>query len=167
MKPKPTSDGIVMATHSDRALFAYWALRGDGTFYLLKSLFEETKGQRQTLFFDTRVLRVTEVCMYLSRLYSRMGIPNESRLYLQLRFGGLKGALLKATDSRPFFHEQGPSAEDAVSTQVTTTLDALRENMPEVVKELTRPLFVLFDYYKLEDDNYRGIVENYQNGRIW
>ena len=71
-KPKPTSDGIVADVRIDEGgivgpSFDYWALRRNGSFYLMQSLFED---QRATgaIFFDTRITRVTEVVLFCRRL---------------------------------------------------------------------------------------------------
>jgi hypothetical protein len=166
MTPKPMKDGIVARIEPDRGSYDYWALRNDGTFYLLKSVYEENNGGKNTVFFDTRIVRATEVCMYLSQLYARLGAPDEARVYLRMNFNGIAGAVLKATPSRPMFRDYGPAAESGASSEVTTTLAGLRTDIVEVVKALTRPLFVLFDYFELPDDAYRTIVESYTRGEL-
>jgi hypothetical protein len=166
MTPHPVKDGIVARIKADRGSYDYWALRQDGSFYLLKSLYEENNGQKNTLYFDIRVVRATEVCMYLARLYAGLGVPEDTRVYLFVRYGGLAGAILKATPSRPAFGEYGPAAEGSVSSQVTTTLAALRADMVDVVKAITRPLFILFDYFELPEGAYQSIVEDYAKGRL-
>jgi hypothetical protein len=164
--PRPMNDGIALKLQPDRGSFDFWALRTDGAFYLLKSLFEQEHGQEGVLFFDTRVVRATEVCMYLERLYTSMGLSGTARVSLQLRYAGLAGARLKATQNRIAFHERGPAAEATISPQVATTLAALRDDTVTVVKAITEPLFMLFDYFQLSDDAYRQIVDQYKAGRV-
>ena len=164
--PRPMKDGIALKLQPDRGSFDFWALRTDGAFYLLKSLFEQERGQEGVLFFDTRVVRATEICMYLERLYSSMGLPGTARVSIQLRYAGLAGARLNATQNQIAFHERGPAAEAAISPQVTTTLVALRDETVTVVKAITQPLFMLFDYFELSDDAYGQIVDQYKAGRV-
>lgn len=164
--PRPMKDGIALELQADRGSFDYWALRTDGAFYLLKSLFEQQGGQRGMLFFDTRVVRATEVCMYLSRLYSSMGLADTARVYLQLRYAGLAGAMMKATPNRVAFDDHGPASETSVSPQVTTTLASLRDDTVSVVKAITEPLFMLFDYFQLPDAVYSQIVDQFKAGRV-
>jgi len=56
--PKPTTDGIVAEINlEDRESYDYWTIRKDGSFYLLKSLFEDRKPGY--IFYDTRIIRIT------------------------------------------------------------------------------------------------------------
>lgn len=169
MTPRPVTDGILTRiTHLRDSItsFDYWTLRNDGSFYLLKSPFEENVGAKKTLFFDTRVVRATEVCMYLLRLYANLRVPEVTRVYLMIRYAGLAGSVLKGSSGQPMFRPRGPAIEDFVAPHVTTTLAGLRSDMVEIVKTLTRPLFILYDFFELNDASYDHIVTEYQNGRF-
>jgi hypothetical protein len=81
-RPRPYKDGIraeVSIAEGDRTSFDYWAARSNGDFYLLQSLFEDTRKSNQ-IFFDTRVVRVTESLMFLQSLYNKLGVPPRLKL---------------------------------------------------------------------------------------
>src|SRR5258708_1537938 len=66
-RPRPYKDGIkaeISIAEGDRKSFDYWAARSNGDFYLLQSLFEDSRKPNQ-IFFDTRVVRVTESLMFI------------------------------------------------------------------------------------------------------
>lgn len=64
-RPRPYGDGIRAEVAFDRSAFSgrpsydYWALRSNGDFYLLQSLFEDDRTENK-VFFNTRIVRVTE-----------------------------------------------------------------------------------------------------------
>jgi hypothetical protein len=49
-----------------RDRYDYWAVRKNGDFYLLQSLFEDSR-ERNALFFNTRIVRVTEALMFAGK----------------------------------------------------------------------------------------------------
>ncbi len=83
-RPRPTSDGIVAeVVFDDYGSYDYWCLSRRGDFYLLKSLFEDKRGTG-TLFFSTRIVRVTETLLYCGRLYSRLNTPTTTAINIGL-----------------------------------------------------------------------------------
>ncbi|MGY4467760.1 hypothetical protein ACVWWK_003469 [Bradyrhizobium sp. LB9.1b] len=64
-RPRPYGDGIraeVSIGHEEeegRKSYDYWALRSSGDFFLLQSLFEDSRRPTE-IFFDTRIVRVTD-----------------------------------------------------------------------------------------------------------
>ena len=102
-KPRPYGDGIraeisIGGEPKDRLSYDYWALRSNGEFYLLQSLFEDTR-TKDTIFFDTRIVRVTEALMFAQNLYSRLGAPPESRVRIRITHVGLKARKIAAASS--------------------------------------------------------------------
>ena len=77
--PRPYPDGIRTEISIDqsamtgRPSYDYWALRSNGDFYLLQSLFEDDRAEKK-IFFNTRIVRVTESLMFASKLYSTLGV---------------------------------------------------------------------------------------------
>jgi hypothetical protein len=68
-RPRPTADGIVAfvpASEKDgQRSFDYWALRSDGTFYTLRSYFEDERADpRSILYFNTRIVNIAEAFLY-------------------------------------------------------------------------------------------------------
>jgi hypothetical protein len=95
LKPRPTSEGIFVEIGSSFETYDYWALKLDGSFYLLRSLFEDDKYNvaANVLFFDTRITQVTEAFLYCYRLLTRLGIPPTSLVRVSVTHAGLRGRL--------------------------------------------------------------------------
>jgi hypothetical protein len=95
-RPRPRTDGIVAEIAiEDRSSYDYWAIRRNGDFYSLSSLFEDRR-QAGRIFFDTRIVRTTEALLYCARLYSRLGVDQLSKVQFRLGFTGLKDRVLTA-----------------------------------------------------------------------
>ena len=165
MRPKPTPDGIVNIVTAEKKMYDYWALRGDGAYFLLKTLFEEAR-DRNELFLDTRIVRTTEVVMYLSKLYEALGATPDSTVRIDIGYSGLRGRKLGATPGRPFWRPSGPAEVDDAKSTVVTSVERLRTRIVDNVLSLTRPLFMLFDFAEIDREVYEQIVGDFQRGRI-
>ena len=76
-RPRPRTDGIV-ANIDTGDHYDYWTIRKDGAFYLLKSLFEDIE-KSDYIYFNTRIVRITETLLYAVRLYTGLkASPNSS-----------------------------------------------------------------------------------------
>jgi len=164
-RPRPTTDGIVAEIATEgRLTYDYWAIRKDGTFYLLKSLFEDTREQGY-IFFNTRIVRITEALLYSIRLYSGLKVPPDSRLLVGIRHGGLKDRGLSAA-GRFLFNYNRKSKEDETYAEVETTLGKIESDLVDLVQRFTQPLFVLFDFFELDRKVLEDIVNNFVAGKV-
>ena len=164
-RPRPVVDGIVAAIPiEDRRSYDYWTLRLNGDFYLLKSLFEDMRTSDQ-IFFDTRIIRVTEALLFCSRLYSQLGIPDSTVVNIAITHRGLKDRTLTSAGTRPL-HWERRTTENEVASQVSPSLAGIMPTIVQLVKELTEPLFLVFDFFKPDDSVYTGIVNNYVAGKV-
>lgn len=168
-RPQPRSDGIVAEVNlaGDPAdyRYDYWALRRNGDFFLRKSLFED-RHDATAIFFNTRIVRNTEVLLYALRLYDRLGIDRSTRLVLELRYGGLNGRVLRSATPNRSLSLGYTCAEDEITTTYDGSLQEVEGNLVEVVKQLTAPMFGLFDFFELGDSVYREIVDAFVDGRV-
>lgn len=167
-QPRPRSDGIVAEVNlggdSPAPHYDYWALRRNGDYYLRKSLFENQQDPT-AIFFNTRIVRNTELLLYALRLYDKLGIDPSTGFELELRYGGLDGRVLRATSNR---HISGSyrCTEDQITTSYNGSLQGVEASLTEVVKQLTAPMLGLFDFFELADSIYQQIVEAYVDGRV-
>lgn len=162
-RPRPVPEGIVAEVSLDtsrghfRNSYDYWALGGDGRFYLLQSLFEDrhAKGQSQ---FDTRMRRVAEALMYCGNLYRNLGVADEATMLVRVSHLNLGGRTLSATGSRDVSPTQlTPGVTDVRSELVTSNSD-LRRNLTRRVEEILKRLFVLFDFMAFAPKIYEDVV---------
>lgn len=163
-RPRPRSDGIVaeLSFGEDRQ-YDYWALRRNGDYYLRKSIFEDTEDPT-AIFFNTRIVRNTELLLYALRLYDKLGVDPSTGFELELRYGGLNGRVLRATPNRHIIGSY-KCTEDQITTSYNGSLQGVEASLTEVVKQLTAPMFDLFDFFELPDSAYQRIVADFVDGR--
>ena len=165
-QPRPRSDGIVAELNfgGDSPEYDYWALRRNGDYYLRKSIFEDLQDPT-AIFFNTRIVRNTELLLYALRLYDKLGIDPSTGFELELRYGGLDGRVLRATSNR---HISGSyrCTEDQITTSYNGSLQGVEASLTEVVKQLTAPMLGLFDFFELDDSAYQRIVAAFVDGRV-
>ncbi|OGC88629.1 MAG: hypothetical protein A2142_00950 [candidate division Zixibacteria bacterium RBG_16_48_11] len=163
--PKPRTDGIVADIFiKEDGGYDYWAIRKDGTFYLLKSLFEDGRIP-QRIFFNTRIVQITEMLLYAVRLYTGLKVPVDTRVIIRIRHGGLKGRILAAVGNRDL-HWERICDEDEVSTEIETTLEGIESNLVNLVQKFTEPLFIIFDYFELSKGVLEDIINNFVAGKV-
>lgn len=167
-RPRPYKDGIraqVSIAEGDRTSFDYWAARSNGDFYLLQSLFEDSRKPNQ-IFFDTRIVRVTESLMFLESLYSKLGAPPDAKVRIQITHRGLKGRELNSASSNRYLFARGPAAEDESTWEITTVLGAMSETRVDDVRRIVEPMFMLFNFMQFNASVYDDIVRNFERGII-
>ena len=164
-RPRPRVDGIVAEISvEDRSSYDYWALRRNGDFYFLGSLFEDGRDPTR-IFFNTRIVRVTETLLYCARLYSRLGVDPTAVVNVAVGHGGLRGRFIGSSNPARMLHDRQPSAVEATESEVRSSLQAIESDLVSLVKQLLDPLFVLFDFFQVSDSVYEDIVNNFVQGR--
>jgi TIR domain len=167
-RPRPYKDGIkaeVSIAEGDRKSFDYWAARSNGEFYLLQSLFEDSRKKNQ-IFFDTRIVRVTESLMFIESLYKKLGVSPEARVGFQIAHKGLKSRELNSASPNRPISSRGLAVEDESISEITTILGTMSETRVDDVRNIVAPLFMLFDFMEFSATVYEGIVENFERGIV-
>ncbi len=168
-RPRPYGDGIRAEVSIDdgpngRRSYDYWSLRSNGDFFLLQSLFEDSRTTKE-IFFDTRIVRVTESLMFAERLYNKLGAPPESRIAIRVSHSGFKGrTLTSASQNRSLLPRT--SSESYSSSEFIAVLGNMRETRVEDVRRVLEPMFMLFDYMQFNVDVYEDIVRSFEIGRV-
>jgi len=172
LRPRPTTDGIVTeVTIQDadrqRQSYDYWTLGKNGDFYLLKSIFEDER-RENTIFFNTRIVRITETLLYAARLYSGLDVPRDAHYLVGIRHGGLKGRVLSVSSiaRRNPPYSDSISSEDEVYSEIETTIEQTESQLVELVEKFTQPLFVVFNFFELKKDVLAEIVNKFVEGKV-
>jgi hypothetical protein len=170
LRPKPRADGIVASVHPDttKDSFDYWSIRRNGDFYFLGSLFEDERPKGAAgkfLYFDTRIIRVTEALLYCIRLYTALGVDRASAVSIGIRHGGLQGRLWWSASGR-LIRQRRLSEEDVVDAEVTATLDSFETQLVDHVVAFCGPLFRVFDFAEVDRPTYEHIVNSFVAGKI-
>lgn len=171
LKPRATTDGIVAeVTIQDadrRQSYDYWTLSKNGDFYLLKSIFEDER-KENTIFFDTRIVRITEALLYAARLYSGLNIPRDAHYLVGIRHGGLKGRVLSVSG---IVRRVPPSifnntSEDEVYIEIETSIEQTESQLVELVEQFTQPLLIVFNFFEASRGALEEIVNDFVEGRV-
>jgi len=163
LKPRPTTDGIVaevkIQAEDGRKSYDYWTLNKNGDFYLLKSIFED-EHEENTLFYNIRIIRITETLLYIARLYSGLNVPTDAHYLVGIKHSGINGRILSSTplwERMPLFGRR-ISGEDEVYSEVETSIEQTKSQLVELVEDFTQPLFVVFNFFELKRSALAEIV---------
>jgi hypothetical protein len=117
------------------------------------------------IFFNSRIVRITETLLYAVRLYSFLKVPLDSKILIGIRHGGLKNRILSASGGAHMIYDR-KTIENEVYTEVETTFEKIENNLTDIVAEFTNPLFLIFDFFALSKAGLDNYVNNFVEGRI-
>lgn len=170
-RPAVEADGIKAEIGIERhsldgsKTYDYWSIHTSGAFFTLKSLFEDLRDP-QIISFNTRIVRITELFMYLKNLYLNLGVDEKKELEVTILHGGIKGRRLGTLSQNRFMLGTYTTSEDLVSTTIQTSIHEFRDNPGNVVEKITEPLFETFDFHRVDRTILDQIVNDYLNGKV-
>ena len=166
LRPHPRADGVVAEVIPERReSYDFWALRRNGDFYWRGSLFEDER-RPEDLFFDTRIVRVTEALLYCGRLYAALEQDRQRVVTVTVRHVGLKGRRLSCANQNRLIHARDTSHENESAVSFSVRLEQLEIDLVPLVKSVVAPMLALFDFYEIGDQIYEEIVNNFVAGKI-
>jgi hypothetical protein len=170
LRPRPFQDGVRAEvaigdqSKSGRTSYDYWAVRSSGEFYLLQSLFEDQRIPER-LFFNTRIVRITESLIFTAGLYSTLGVQPDVKVSARITHRGLRGRTLTASSlNREVFPAR--SLEDQSSVEVVLSLGEIHDSLVETVMRIAAPMFMLFEFTEFADVVYEDIVNRFVKGEV-
>jgi CobQ/CobB/MinD/ParA nucleotide binding domain len=165
-KPRPAADGIYAEVANPDGSYDYWCLRQDGDFFLLRSLFEDERGEN-VIFFDIRIIQVTEALLYCKRLYERLEVSPRAEVRVVIEHSGLAGRSLASADRGRLRQPRGPTEVDRSRASTECVLGRIESDLLELVKHFVEPLFEIFDIeLHLQDLVYQGLIEKFRSGHL-
>ena len=170
-RPRPTQDGIkaeVSITRSQttgRVSYDYWALNRQCDFFLLQSLFEDMRGEN-LIFFNTRIVRVTEALLFASNLYSALDVSQETKLKACIKHSGLAGRTLASSSPNRILIENRVSHEPESETKFVVNIGQIRAEIVDRVIAVCEPMFMLFDFAEFGRSVYEDIVYKFMAGVV-
>ncbi|MDQ2915061.1 MAG: toll/interleukin-1 receptor domain-containing protein [Chloroflexota bacterium] len=168
-RPRPITEGVVAEVAiSEKSLsgkpsYDYWMARNNGDFYLLQTLFEDERAE-SVLFFDTRIVRVTEAFLFLAGFYETLGAAPESRVTVGIAHHGLQGRTLTSAGQRHVFPRTTTALRS--ESQISDTEAGLRANLTDHVMRVLEPMFMLFDFTTFARPIYEDIVTKFSSGHV-
>ena len=169
--PRPTTDGIVseilINETGNRQSYDYWSLRKSGDYYLLKSLFEDER-KENAIFFNTRIVRITETLLHTARLYNSLKVARDATYLIGIKHGGLQGRLMSVASAGTWLPPHGDrvSNEDEVYTEIVTNIEETESKLVELVERFTQDLFVIFNYFQVDNSTQAKIVDKFVKGEV-
>lgn len=168
--PRPFTGGIraEISIKKDqlygRESYDYWALRTSGDFVLLQSLFEDMRAEGQ-IFFNTRIVRVTEALLFAEKLYSELGAGTSTGISIRVAHQGLKNRTLSSAGPRRYIRSR-VCHEERSQTEIAVTLSDIRPNLPTHVRRLLEPMFMLFEFADFKHAIYEDIARKFEAGQL-
>jgi len=169
-KPRPVADGIraeiAIPTEvlSGRSSYDYWALRNNGDFYLLQSLFEDDRDPN-AVFFNSRIVRVTEAFLFAANLYDRLAVPGETKVSVRVTHRGLAGRVLSSSNPARALFALRKATGDVSQSEIVEEAGRLQEHLVDNVRRISEPLFLLFDFMRFDSSVYDDIVTKFAKGQ--
>ncbi len=164
--PKPRTDGIFAEIKGEtKRSYDYWAIRRNGDFFTTISYFEDERKPGH-IFFNTQIVRITEALLYCARLYSNLDVDPSADVRLAIRHFGLKERTLSSSSPERRLYEKRVSGENEIETELNFKLHDIESKLVDEVKRVCCPLFMLFDYFELEDTVYEDLVQGFVEGRV-
>src|ERR1700720_3435081 len=166
--PKPTSFGI-RAVIEAGDLFDYWALNKNGAFYFLRTLDEDKdfdlqrRGDKRWIYFDTRIWRVAEALLHCSNLYRELELPPETPIVIRILHSGLNGRFLGVANRMRMMHWDRKSEEDELVWSKTVPLGSIEAALADLTPEVTRELFMLFEFWEPTEQIFGEIFNEFSN----
>jgi transcriptional regulator with XRE-family HTH domain len=167
-EPKAYQDAIrASILVDDKSQYDYWTLRSDLVFYLLKTLFEDTRSEGK-IFLDTRIVRTAETLLRISRLYRTLGVQDDEQVVVRIRYTGLRGRVLTAAHpSRAVSFRNRVCVENDMETSIRERLGNIEPKLVDVVHEAVSELTVLFDYFEPSKEQVvKPIIEQFLKGQL-
>ena len=169
-RPRPTGSGIRAEVEGsgwdDEKSYDLWELRTNGDFYLLASFFEDQQGHPDELFFNTRIVRITEAFMYLARLYGHLGVRAESTVSVTMSHGGLTDRRMSSSTSSRRLSGLYKAAVDKSTTTVEFVIGELDAELSDLVQAIAAPMFELFDFFQLNAAVFDEVIDRFVDGEV-
>lgn len=161
LKPIPKSDGVLseIVIKDNPKSYDYSYYKKNGQNYIINT-FNEDNYSNDQLLIVTRIYRVTEALMYLSRYYLNAKLPEDVEIEIRIRHSGLINRYITSDSVAPPIRKK-VSKENEYSTIIKTTIMNIETNLPELVVEVIKPLFILFDFYDIHPDAIKGHVNTF------
>ena len=164
-RPRPRRDGITAEVlWEERLTYDFWSLSLNGDFFLLKTMSEDALGHPEAIFFDTRIIRTCERLLYCRRLYKALGFPDDAVIDVRIAYVGLISRVLKSAGRRLVTPKK--SDEDIADHLERILLSDIDDNLVGLVQKFCEPLFVLFDFFRVDESIYTELVDAFSAGEV-
>lgn len=132
----------------------FWIANPNGSFAVFRGYQEDTPGWKanssgMTFDFVIPLWRVGEFLRYIHR-YIKEFANEEVGITTTFKWTGLSGRYLSSSSGRYFNPIHRVSQQNEVVTSITIeNIDSIELQLPELVQEITRPLYEIFNFFEV------------------
>lgn len=128
----------------------FWRASPDGRLYTIRGYVEDALAQYEPgTVFDVAlpVWRVGEAVLHTLRLAETF--PGTDAIAIWCRYTGLNGRALVSVNGNRLIFGDDVCRTDEITLETQTSLDRIRDNLPEVLHGLLKPLYERFNFFRL------------------
>lgn len=155
----------VDAPHAD-----FWRISSKGRGFLLRGYDEDgewaqSRGYKPGSVFDvaTPIRKIGESIINASLLAKNLG-SNKTIMSFQIEYSGLAGRKLTSVSGDRRLWEQREAQENTIRLSTTVPLDAIDDNLVEILRPLLAPLYECFSFFELKPDLVQAEVSRLKKG---
>lgn len=158
------NDQNITSDHAD-----FWRISPQGLLFIIRGYTEDGMRDRvepgSVIDVTLPVWRIGECLLFISRFATLAGSPNAA-IGIRCNWTGLQGRRLVSIGGGRGMFEERIARSDACSTSITTEVDKIAAALPEIVRELVEPFFVLFDFFRPGNEFYTVELDRLRQGRF-
>jgi hypothetical protein len=153
------------APHAD-----FWRISSKGRGFLLRGYDEDgdwaqSRGFEQGTVFDlaTPIRKIGESIINASLLAKNLGSTN-TIISFQVEYSGLAGRKLTSVSGDRRLWQQIEAQENTIRLSTTVPLEAIDDNLVEILRPLLAPLYQCFSFFELKPDLVQTEVSRLKKG---
>jgi hypothetical protein len=140
---------------SDAYFSDFWWASREGMLFLLRGYREDTRPDlfEPGTFIDpaSPIWQIGE-CLLHAQRFSEAVSANPADILFRAGWDGLQGRVLRSIDNQMFNRYRNSDRREChqptVHSEVVVSAEQIRDGLPEVVREITRPLYESFGFYE-------------------
>ena len=117
------------------------------------------------IFFNTRIVRVTEALMFASSFYTNLGASPDAKLSVRISHRGLAGRTLTSSSGNRYVTPT-ISHESTSESEIVVALGNSKETRVDDVRRIVEPMFMLFGFREFGEAIYADIVRRFEGGEV-
>ena len=160
LSPRPMADGVEarITRYGSDQTEDYWRFDKDGGYYVSRVFEEDFEDEPfnssaghpdKVVWWDIRLWRITEIILHSAALYRELGLPADEPYNLAINHHGLKDRHLYYSDPRLAAPGEHICRTETASWTSELTQDYVTSSIGRLASEVSRSLFVLFDFAEI------------------
>lgn len=155
------------AGHSD-----FWRISKTGEMFMIRGYVEDGGDIGRpdikpgtALDITLPVWRIGEMLLFVERFAKALGVP-DAQVHVQCSWTGLENRRLVSVSGRRMVWDDRVSRANEVETRAVVPASQISARLPDLVRELTEPLYQLFDFFTPPSSLYTEELAQMKSGRF-